>query len=185
MHVAPQSGGLRHLHIIHTGLGGGGTFTIDRSFTFTRIDSLVLRFCFLPRTAEVVIVRAKYGPAAPIDDRPKPQMREGYILVKVIAAALNPADNVYMDYGITEAGNLLGYDYAGVIEEVRPGMKRDFKKGDRICGVVKPIKGASISSSTSLLTDAPMGATHRNQRMGRLPNTLWSRRTSRCTSLTT
>jgi NADPH:quinone reductase-like Zn-dependent oxidoreductase len=139
----------------------------------------------LPRTAEVVIVRAKYGPAAPIDDRPKPQMREGYILVKVIAAALNPADNVYMDYGITEAGNLLGYDYAGVIEEVRPGMKRDFKKGDRICGVVKPIKGASISSSTSLLTDTHVGATHRNQRMGRLPDILWSRRTSRCTSLTT
>ena len=107
---------------------------IDRSFTFTRIDSLVLKFCFLPLTMKAVIVQAKYGPAALIDDRPKPQMREGYVLVKVIAAALNPADNIYMDYGIAEAGNLLGCDYAGVIEEVGSGVKRDFKKGDRICG---------------------------------------------------
>ena len=85
-------------------------------------------------TMKAVIVQAKYGPAALTDDRPRPQMREGYVLVKVITAALNPADNIYIDYGIAEAGNLLGCDYAGVIEEVGPGVKRDFKKGDRICG---------------------------------------------------
>ena len=42
--------GLGALHIIHPRLSGGGTFTIDRSFTFTTIDSLVLKFCFLPLT---------------------------------------------------------------------------------------------------------------------------------------
>ena len=83
---------------------------------------------------KAVIVQAKYGPAALIHDRPKPHMRQGYLLVKVVAAALNPADNLYMDYGMAEAGNLLGCDYAGVVEQIGPDVKRDFKKGDRICG---------------------------------------------------
>lgn len=85
---------------------------------------------------KAVIVEAKYGPAALIHDRPKPQVRKGYVLVKAIAVALNPADNLYMDYGMAEAGNLLGCDYAGVIEEIGPDVKRDFKNGDRICGYI-------------------------------------------------
>ncbi len=75
---------------------------------------------------KAVIVQAKHGPAALIHDRPKPQIREGYVLVKAIAVALNPADNLLMDFGMAEAGNLLGCDYAGVIEELGPGVKRDF-----------------------------------------------------------
>jgi NADPH:quinone reductase-like Zn-dependent oxidoreductase len=86
---------------------------------------------------KAVIVQAKYGPAALIHDRPQPQMREGYVLVKVMAAALNPADNIYMDYGIAEADNLLGCDYAGVIEELGPGVIA-------YAGAVKPIESASI-----------------------------------------
>jgi hypothetical protein len=42
--------GLGALHITHTGLGDGGIFTIDRSFPLTRIDSLVLKFCFFALT---------------------------------------------------------------------------------------------------------------------------------------
>lgn len=31
-------------------------------------------------------------------------------------------------------GCLLGFDYAGIVEKVGPGVIRDFKVGDRVCG---------------------------------------------------
>jgi len=85
-----------------------------------------------------VIVKEKGGPAIVVRDRPRPHLRaNGYILVRPVVVALNPADVLVLDYHIAEAGNLLGSDYAGVIEEVGPGVLRDLKKGDRVCGATR------------------------------------------------
>lgn len=66
---------------------------------------------------------------------PTPQVRDGQILVKTKAVALNPTDwkSMAMDSCV---GRVIGCDYAGVVEEVGPNVAKPFKKGDRVCGFV-------------------------------------------------
>jgi len=69
------------------------------------------------------------------DDFPKPEVREGEVLVRIKAAGVNP-----VDYKIREGLRknlpykfplILGWDMAGIIEERGFGARR-FKKGDEI-----------------------------------------------------
>lgn len=66
---------------------------------------------------------------------PVPQIRQGYLLVKVEAVALNPTDWKSI-YNGNCVGMRVGCDYAGVVEVVGPGISKVFKKGDRVCGFV-------------------------------------------------
>lgn len=79
---------------------------------------------------------------AEIVDVPIPKLPEGdYILVKTTAVAINPTDWKHVE-AADKAGCVgiwVGCDYAGVVEEVGPGVSKDFKKGDRICG---PVNGS-------------------------------------------
>ena len=68
-------------------------------------------------------------------DRPMPSLREGYILVKTAAVALNPTDWKHIDKLATK-GALSGCDYSGTVEEVGSGVTKPFKKGDRVFGFV-------------------------------------------------
>ena len=68
-----------------------------------------------------------------IYDRPRPKVRDGCILVKTVAVALNPTDWKHIDY-IPTKGAGSGIDYAGTVEEVGPGVRKSFKKGDRVFG---------------------------------------------------
>lgn len=63
------------------------------------------------------------------------------LLVRVEAAALNPIDlsRQYMGSGVTDNEAypvVVGYDMAGVVEEVGPGATTDFRVGDRVFGDV-------------------------------------------------
>ncbi|KAH8647758.1 putative alcohol dehydrogenase [Xylariales sp. PMI_506] len=71
---------------------------------------------------------------AAITDVPVPNVRDGWVLVKVKAVALNPTDWKHIDHGHADPGALIGCDYAGVVEKV--GANVAFKKGDRIAGFV-------------------------------------------------
>ncbi|KAF6816579.1 Protein TOXD 4 [Colletotrichum plurivorum] len=73
---------------------------------------------------------------AEIQEVPKPKLRDDYVLVMVKAVGLNPTDWKHVDFAITKAGSRMGCDYAGVVEEVGSKAKKDFRKGDRISGVV-------------------------------------------------
>jgi NADPH:quinone reductase-like Zn-dependent oxidoreductase len=42
-----------------------------------------------------------------------------------------------IDLKIAVPGSLTGADYAGVVVEVGPGVQRDFKPGDRVCGATR------------------------------------------------
>ncbi|OAL39197.1 hypothetical protein AYO20_01515 [Fonsecaea nubica] len=81
-------------------------------------------------------------------DRPKPKLRDDYILVKTVAVALNPTDWKHATFGLAADGCLSGCDFSGVVEEVGPAVTKSFSKGDRIAGVahggnaVQPEDGA-------------------------------------------
>ncbi|PSS05207.1 chaperonin 10-like protein [Coniella lustricola] len=90
------------------------------SSTSTTYKALV---CTTPGTSEV-------------QDLPVPDVsqREGYMLVRTKAVALNPTDwKSLHDPDGHAVGTKLGCDFAGVVEAVGPGVTK-FVKGDRVCG---------------------------------------------------
>jgi len=70
---------------------------------------------------------------AVLTDRPKPKLRDDYLLVKTMAVAVNPTDWKHIDK-LATPGALVGCDYAGVVEEIGKSVNKPFKKGDRVCG---------------------------------------------------
>ncbi|CAN8105197.1 unnamed protein product [Discula destructiva] len=87
----------------------------------------------MPSTCKAIICTA--AGQAEVQTLPAPQVRDGYILVKTKAIALNPTD--WKTIGLEETvGKRIGCDYAGVVEEVGQGVTKPFQKGDRVCGFV-------------------------------------------------
>ncbi|KAB8263610.1 zinc-binding oxidoreductase [Aspergillus pseudonomiae] len=81
------------------------------------------------------IISVSPGRAALVHDRPLPSLRNGYLLVRTKAVALNPTDWKHIE--ITERpGILFGCDYAGVVEKIGPGISSRFQVGDRVAGFV-------------------------------------------------
>lgn len=78
------------------------------------------------------IVKLATGHAS-ISDVAVPKVREGYMLVKTAAVALNPADWTDVDYNGGYEGCVVGLDYAGTVVDPGHGNTR-FKQGDRVCG---------------------------------------------------
>ena len=72
--------------------------------------------------------------ASVVSDRPLPQLRPGYVLVKVAAVALNPTDWKHIA-GLNEPGLLSGCDFAGTVEKTGSGYSKQWKEGDRISGM--------------------------------------------------
>jgi NADPH:quinone reductase len=76
----------------------------------------------------------------------RPRAGAGQILIRIAAAAVNPADVKWragMFRGHSPIGfpHILGYDVAGVIEAVGTGVS-DFSEGDRVAAMLDPmIKG--------------------------------------------
>jgi NADPH:quinone reductase-like Zn-dependent oxidoreductase len=64
---------------------------------------------------------------------PVPKLRDDYILVRTVAIALNPTDWTTLE-APGDDNTIVGCDYAGIVEEVGPAVRRPFKKGDRIAG---------------------------------------------------
>ncbi|KAE8382663.1 chaperonin 10-like protein [Aspergillus bertholletiae] len=71
--------------------------------------------------------------ASLVSDHPRPALRDDYILIKTVSVAVNPTDWKHVDF-LAPPGVLVGCDYAGIVEEVGPAVKKPFRKGDRVCG---------------------------------------------------
>jgi NADPH:quinone reductase-like Zn-dependent oxidoreductase len=83
-------------------------------------------------TQNAILIRSR-GVVELARDVPMPKLRDDHILVKTVAVALNPTDWKHIDF-VPTIGALVGCDYAGIVEEVGPGVTKSFKKGDRVAG---------------------------------------------------
>jgi len=61
-------------------------------------------------------------------------LKDGDVLVKVYAAGINPVDYKYIDMGNLNKGDIIGLDFAGVIELTK---SRLYNVGDKVYGVCK------------------------------------------------
>lgn len=80
------------------------------------------------------IIYKEPNQAALVSDRPIPKVRNGYLLVKTQAIAVNPTDFKHVDVPMTKDGCILGVDFTGIVEEVGPNVTKSFRKGDRVAG---------------------------------------------------
>jgi NADPH:quinone reductase-like Zn-dependent oxidoreductase len=89
---------------------------------------------------KAVQLQTKGESAVFVDNRPIPALPENCLLVRTIAVGLNPHEliDILPPWAISDPGNLLGCDYAGIVEAVGSEVTRNFKKGDRVCGCTRP-----------------------------------------------
>ncbi|TGO39130.1 hypothetical protein BHYA_0060g00430 [Botrytis hyacinthi] len=95
------------------------------------------------------IVKTAVGEAR-LQPIPIPRFRDDYILVKTIAVAINPTDWQTVDEKPsprTKGPTLLGCDFAGIVVEIGKGVKKEWKKGDRIAGMAHGVKWICLTSA--------------------------------------
>lgn len=79
------------------------------------------------------IVRTAIGKAE-LQRVPLPDIPDDSLLVRTVTVALNPTDWTTLE-AKGNNGQLVGCDYAGIVEKVGKGVKRRFVKGDRVAGI--------------------------------------------------
>lgn len=87
---------------------------------------------------KAIVVHEFGGPEVlKYEDAPRPQPKENEILVRVIAAGVNPVDTYVRSgkFGTPTLPVIPGRDIAGIVEELGPGVTK-FKKGDAVYGNV-------------------------------------------------
>ena len=104
-----------------------------------------------------VIVRFGDHAAFETMDVPKPKIKSGHVLIKVLATSVNPVDyklRAGMIPQITpEFPAILHSDVAGVIEEIGDGVT-EFAMGDEVFGCAGGVKGADGALAEFMLADA-------------------------------
>src|SRR5438105_14365669 len=85
-----------------------------------------------PATMKAVVLHHSGGPEVlKYEDAPRPQPKEDEVLIRVMAAAVNPVD-VFIREGRSNQFPLIpGMDVAGVVEQVGNKVTK-FKRGDAI-----------------------------------------------------
>jgi NADPH:quinone reductase-like Zn-dependent oxidoreductase len=98
-------------------------------------------------TMKAVVANEFGGPEVlKYQDAPKPEPKNDEILVRVIAAAVNPVDT-YVRQGkfLKSSGPLIiGYDIAGIVERTGPEAKR-FKPGDQVYCYLSVMSGGGYA----------------------------------------
>lgn len=82
-------------------------------------------------------------------DAPKPEPKDDEILVRVIAAGVNPVDSYVRQgkFGKPASGNgplIMGYDIAGVVEKTGANAKK-FKPGDAVYSYLSIMRGGGYA----------------------------------------
>ncbi|KAK0261626.1 hypothetical protein LTR35_017818 [Friedmanniomyces endolithicus] len=94
------------------------------------------------------VIKVASAGVAKLQSAPLPQIRPGYVLVRVAYVSLNPTDWKHVDF-LPSLGATVGCDYSGTVEEVGSMVKTPWKKGDRIAGFTHGVNAASHLFNTS------------------------------------
>ena len=89
-------------------------------------------------TMKAIVAHEFGGPEVlKYEDAPRPQPKENEVLVRVMAAGVNPVDTYVRSgkFGTPTLPVIPGRDIAGIVEEIGPGVTK-FKKGDAVYGNV-------------------------------------------------
>jgi len=100
----------------------------------TKLKEL-LNLKIMAPTKQKAVSITQTGPKFGLADVPKPG--PGQILVKVVAAAQNPADwkSLELDLKASQYGGIVGYDFAGMVEELGPDVPAGVRSvGERVGG---------------------------------------------------
>ena len=91
------------------------------------------------------------GVAKVVSDAPIPKVVKDFIKVKPVSVALNPSDWKHIDWR-ADKGAVVGFDYAGYIEEVGPEVTKPFHEGERVLGFTHGCKSDSSGEGELALT---------------------------------
>jgi NADPH:quinone reductase-like Zn-dependent oxidoreductase len=101
-------------------------------------------------TMKAVVVNEYGGPEVlKYQDAPRPQPKEDEILVRVMAAAVNPVDSyvrqgMFAKRGLDNRPAIIGYDISGVVEKTGPKIAK-FKKGDAVYCYLSVMRGGGYA----------------------------------------
>ena len=117
-----------------------------KNYRYLVVASLSLTICAFgsvraqsaSATMKAVVAHEFGGPEVlKYEDAPRPQPKENEVLVRVMAAGVNPVDTYVRNgkFGTPTLPVIPGRDIAGIVEELGPGATK-FKKGDAVYGNV-------------------------------------------------
>lgn len=86
-------------------------------------------------TSQTAIVQDDNGAPKISYGVPLPSLRDGTVMVKTVAIALNPSDHK-MGATFPTPGAIIGMDFSGIVAAIHPNTKTHLQIGDRVCGMV-------------------------------------------------
>src|SRR6266481_7390343 len=117
--------------------------TIDCALSFAFAQSN-------PSMMKAVVVNEWGGPEVlKYQDAPKPEPKDDEILVRVMAAAVNPVDSyvrqgMFAKRGMDNRPAIIGYDISGVVEKTGTNAKK-FKAGDKVYSYLSVMRGGGYA----------------------------------------
>jgi NADPH:quinone reductase-like Zn-dependent oxidoreductase len=99
---------------------------------------------------KAVVVNEYGGPEVlKYQETPKPEPKDDEILIRVIAAAVNPVDSyvrqgMFAKRGLDNRPVIIGYDIAGVVEKTGANAKK-FKAGDKVYSYLSVMRGGGYA----------------------------------------
>jgi len=113
--------------------------------------ALNVAFAQQSQTMMKAVVVHEYGGAEVLkyQDAPRPEPKDDEILVRVVAAAVNPVDTyvrqgMFAKRGLDSRPLIIGYDIAGVVEKTGANAKK-FKAGDKVYSYLSVMRGGGYA----------------------------------------
>lgn len=110
-------------------------------------------------TMKAVVLNEYGGPEVlKYQDVPRPEPKEDEILVRVIAAGVNPVDAIvrsgrFGSSGLEKQPMIIGYDIAGVVEKTGANIKK-FKAGDAVYSYLSISRGGGGYAEFAIAKDS-------------------------------
>ena len=104
---------------------------------------------------KAIVVHQYGGPEVlKYEDTPRPEPKNNEVLVKIIAAGVNPVDGAIRSghYPLQKPPFIPGYDVAGVVEK-NPGDVNHYKPGDAVYAYIALEQGGGYADYVSLTPD--------------------------------